>query len=54
MLIHESEIDFFTYKDIRKFYDEFAHSEIITNNPNHKPDGKNFQIRADRVNVITS
>ena len=51
MLIHESEIDFFTCKDIRKFYDEFAHSEIIINNPNHKLDGKIF--RADTVNVVT-
>ena len=52
MLTHENEINFFTCRDIRTFYDEFAHSEIIINNPSHKLDGKIF--RADTVNVITS
>ena len=52
MLTHENEIDFFTCKDIRTFYDEFAHSEIIINNPSYKLDGKIF--RADTVNVVTS
>ena len=51
-MLHSGEkINFYTCKDIRNFYDEFAHSEVIANNYNHKLDGKIF--RADTVDVIT-
>ena len=52
MLNSREKIDFYTCKDIRAFYDEFAHPEVIADNPRNKLDGKIF--RADTVNVTTS
>ena len=43
---------FKTCEDIRNFYDEFAHKEIILESPNRKLDGKIF--RKDSVDIQSS
>ena len=42
-------LKFKTCEDVRKFYDEFAHKEVIHNKPNAKLDGKIF--RKDSVDI---
>ncbi len=48
-LLQDKENDFATCQDIRRFYDEFTHEEIIKDNPAHKLDGKIF--RRDAVSI---
>lgn len=48
-LLTDKEIHFENCQDIRDFYDEFAHEEIINENPAHRLDGKVF--RKDPVGV---
>ncbi len=42
-LITNRDIPFRSCEDIRRFFDEFAHEEIIKENPNHKLDGRIFR-----------
>ena len=51
-LLNTGQINFNTCEDIRCFYDEFAHKEIIAIEPNHKLDGKLF--RKDSVAITSS
>ena len=52
LLISGESINFNTCKNIRVFYDEFAHTEVIRDNPADKLDGELF--RADAVDVLSS
>ena len=52
ILASKANINFNTCEDIRKFYDEFAHQEIIHENPNHKLDGKVF--RTEAADIISA
>ena len=38
--------DFFCCEDVRKFYDDFAHTDIIANNPKNRLDGLLFRKEA--------
>lgn len=51
-LLSKEEIAFETSRDIRKFYDEFAHSEVVRDNPRNELDGEIF--RKDSVDVTSS
>lgn len=42
-LLTDAEIQFNTCKDIRNFYDDFAHKEIAEENPDNKLDGEMFR-----------
>ena len=48
-LMDHAEIPFYTCKDIRRFYDDFAHEEIKKENPKHALDGVIF--RKDPVDI---
>lgn len=48
-LMDHEEIPFYTCKDIRRFYDDFAHEEIKKENPEHALDGVIF--RKDPVDI---
>lgn len=48
-LLTDDDIEFKTCKDVRKFYDDFAHKEIINENPKNALDGKIF--RKDSVDI---
>ncbi len=50
-ILDNQKFSFKTCQDIRNFYDSFALNEVVSQNPNHAPDGKVF--RKDPV-VITS
>lgn len=50
-ILDNQQFSFNSCQDIRNFYDSFALNEVVSHNPNHKPDGKIF--RKDPV-VITS
>ena len=51
-LLSKEEIAFETSRDIRKFYDEFAHAEVVRDNPRNELDGEIF--RKDSVDVTSS
>ena len=51
-LVSNEHINFETCQDIRYFYDNFAHEDIIANNPRNKLDGEIF--RRDSVDVMNS
>lgn len=42
-LLHFKQMNFQTCTDVRTFYDEFIHDEVIADNPNHKLDGDLFR-----------
>lgn len=46
ILTHDELIDFYSPQDIRLFYDEFAHEDIIADNPKNKLDGKIFRLES--------
>ncbi len=48
-LITDRNISFDSCEDIRHFFDEFAHKEIVRENPNHQLDGQIF--RKDKVSI---
>ncbi|WP_337615981.1 Fic family protein [Dialister invisus] len=48
-LMDNVDIPFYTCRDIRHFYDDFAHKEITKENPQHALDGKIF--RKDPVDI---
>lgn len=52
ILIDAAPMQFKTCEDIRAFYDEFAHKEVIANDPAHKLDGDLF--RRDSVNITSA
>lgn len=43
MLLSENEINFSSAKAVRAFYDEFAHKEVIEDNPSNELDGEIFR-----------
>ena len=43
MLLSENEINFENAKAVRAFYDEFAHKEVIEDNPSNELDGEIFR-----------
>lgn len=49
MLLKDDDIKLVTCNDIRNLYDEFALTDVINENPEHKPDGDIF--RKERVYV---
>ena len=51
ILTDSAPMQFKTCADIRAFYDEFIHKEVITNNPTHKLDGDLF--RRDSVDITS-
>ena len=51
-LLSKEEIAFETSHDIRKFYDEFAHAEVVRDDPRNELDGEIF--RKDSVDVTSS
>ena len=51
-LLNVVQINFNTCEDVRLFYDEFAHKEVMADNPNHKLDGKLF--RRDSVEITSA
>lgn len=51
-IISNDMISFSTCEDIRKFYDEFIHSEVVSNNPANRLDGALF--RKDSVDITSS
>lgn len=51
-LLSDEDIDFNTCQDIRNFYDEFSHKEIIAENPNNELDGKIF--RCSSVDIVSA
>lgn len=51
-LLADTEIAFETCQDIRDFYDDFAHKEIVVENPANALDGNIF--RRDSVDVISA
>ena len=51
-LLNTEQISFNTCQDVRRFYDEFTHKEIIAYKPNHELDGKLF--RRDPVEITSS
>ena len=51
-LLSKDDIPFFTCQDIRDFYDDFAHEEVIKEDPKNKLDGKIF--RHDSVDVASA
>ena len=42
-LLSNANIEFKTCQDLRNFYDDFAHQEVITETPNNELDGKIFR-----------
>ena len=50
-LLTNEEIVFNTCKDIRDFYEDFAHKEIIAENPSYELDGKIF--RCSSVDIVS-
>ncbi len=51
-LLSKDDIPFATCQDIRDFYDNFAHDEVIKENPQNKLDGKIF--RHDSVDIASA
>lgn len=51
-LLNATEINFQTCEDVRLFYDEFVHKEVIANVPKHQLDGKLF--RRDSVEITSA
>ena len=51
-LLNNGQIRFDTCEEVRHFYDDFAHKEVIANEPNHQLDGKLF--RRDSVEITSS
>ena len=51
ILTDSAPMQFKTCADIRAFYDEFIHKEVITNDPTHKLDGDLF--RRDSVDITS-
>ena len=51
ILTDSGQISFKTCEDIRTFYDEFIHKEVIANDPTHKLDGDLF--RRDSVDITS-
>ena len=51
ILTDSAPMQFKTCEDIRAFYDEFIHKEVITNDPTHKLDGDLF--RRDAVDITS-
>ena len=43
MLLSQTPVQFYTCRDIRTLYDDFAHKEIVSLNPANKLDGKIFR-----------
>ena len=52
ILTDSAPMQFKTCEDIRAFYDEFAHKEVIANDPTHKLDGDLF--RRDSVSITSA
>lgn len=50
-LLNNGQIRFDTCKDIRLFYDDFAHKEVTASEPSHKLDGELF--RRDSVEITS-
>ena len=50
-LLANEEIEFNTCKDIRDFYEDFAHKEIVAENPSYELDGKIF--RCSSVDIVS-
>lgn len=50
-ILDAKQINFKTCEDIRLFYDEFAHKEVIADNPDHELDGNIF--RKDPVDITS-
>ena len=46
ILTHDEIINFTSPQDIRSFYDEFTHEDIIADNPKNKLDGKIFRLES--------
>lgn len=51
-LLTDEEIEFKTCQDIRNFYDDFAHQEIVAENPANELDGKIF--RCSSVDIVSA
>ena len=51
-LISQEDIPLTTCEDVRRLYEEFAHDEVIRDNPNDKLDGRLF--RANTVDIVSS
>lgn len=52
-LLGEEEIKFDTCHDIRNFYDDFAHQEIIRENPQNRLDGSLFRKETVQIEAAT-
>ena len=51
-LLTDEEIEFKTCQDIRNFYNDFAHQEIVAENPSNELDGKIF--RCSSVDIVSA
>lgn len=51
-LLTDGDIEFKTCQDIRNFYDDFTHKEIVAENPNNELDGKIF--RCSSVDIVSA